>query len=265
MPKSEEFRQAMIEGWAEAKKAKAERRAANREAWAKSPKNAANQREQTLGAVTPEIPIDPIEDAVAASGALARMRAIMADPNAQLYRRIDAADVVLSYELGPGAAAGIDPEQIAAPAYRFLKAVAGAADTPEALQFKALKLIVGIENSRKAAVQSSEQHFAKRELLCRLVNSERQRMLRDAGRWAGVVAQREIWALTLNDDFPWIEGWPGGWQWPPSDFGERLERARRKPKAELQANDEAFRAQLRAVRACNRVDDWQRLLAVAEG
>jgi hypothetical protein len=45
---------------------------------------------------------------------------------------------------------------------------------------------------------------AKRELLVRLVSSERQRLLRKAGKW---VAQNAKWAITSRDDNPWM-GWP---------------------------------------------------------
>jgi hypothetical protein len=111
--------------WSEARKAKEQRRAANCEAWANSPQNAANRHKDTLGAVAPEIVAEANDEGGSVS--LAKMRAIMADPEAPLYRRLDAAEVVLTYELGPGAAVGVDSDQIAAASYRFLKAVVEAA------------------------------------------------------------------------------------------------------------------------------------------
>jgi hypothetical protein len=241
MPKSEEFRRAMIEGWAEAKKAKAERRAANRAAWAASKKNAVNQREATLDVTAPEVPIEPIESAVAASGSasLARMRAIMADPNAPLYRRIDAAEIVLAYELAPGAAVGVDPEQIAAPAYRFLKAVVDAKDTPEALAFKALKLLVSIENSRKVAIQSATQYAANKELWRRMANGLRH--------IENVADGTHHELLPPDADFDLPEGWAN--RQTSSDPGGQLERLAAMPEAErLKRRDKLF-AQLRGVTA----------------
>jgi hypothetical protein len=231
--------------WTEAKKAKAERREANRAAWQASKKNAINQREATLDAIAPEVAIEPIADAVQANGSLARMRAIMADPDAPLYRRIDAAEVILAYELGPGAAVGIDPDQIAAPAYRFLKAVVEASETPEALQFKALKLIVGIENSRKAAVQSSDQYAANKELLRRMVNGLRHMENVTDG------AEHEL--LPPGADFDLPEGWAN--RQTPSDPGGQLERLMAMPEAERKARHEALCAKLRTVQAKKRNGD----------
>src|SRR5262245_10940684 len=81
-------------------------RAANKEAWAKSPFNSNARRAATLNAV---LPPPGEEDAPVASGSLERLRAIMTDPDAELYRRIDAAEIVLGYELSPAALANADP------------------------------------------------------------------------------------------------------------------------------------------------------------
>jgi hypothetical protein len=188
------------------------------------------------------------------------MRAIMADPEVPLYRRLDAAEVVLTYELGPGAAVGVDPEQIAATSFRFLKTAVDAAETPEALRFRALKSIVAIENRRKSAGQGSDQFALKRELQLRLINAARRHILIEAGVWVDVVRRSERWSLTLDDDFDWLPGWPGSWVWPPPDLAARIERAKKQlsQKATV-AHSDAFRVALRAVRARNRVDDWERL------
>jgi hypothetical protein len=245
--------------WSEARKAKEQRRAANREAWANSPQNAANRHKDTFGAVAPEVVAEA--NGEGGSVSLAQMRAIMSDTVTPLYRRLDAAEVVLSFEPGPGAAVGVDPDEIAATSYRFLKAVADAVETPEALRFRALKSIVAIENRRKSAGQGSEQSALKRELQLRLVNAERRRMLVDAGVWVDDVARhRENRSLTLNDDFKWLPGWPGTWQWPPENFAERLALAKEQLAQNGTTGGDEFRAKLRAVRARNRVDDCERLL-----
>jgi hypothetical protein len=250
------------ENWSEARKAKEQRRAANREAWANSPQNAANRYKDKFGAVAPEIAAEP--NGEGGSGSLAQMQAIMADASTPLYRRIDAAEVVLAYELGPGAAVDSDPEQIAASSYRFLRTVVDTVETPEALRFRALKSIVAIENRRKSAGQGSEQSGSKRELQMRLVNGARRQALIDAGVWADVVRRRERWSLDLNDEFDWLPGWPGTWQWPPSDFKARFEYAKKQLSQNgAVAGSDEFRAKLRAVRARNRVDDWERLLSEA--
>src|SRR4051794_5256798 len=119
----------------ERKAAKAAKRAANREGWKFHPANANAawmQKQAELEAAV-GIVADPIDTAVAETGSLAKLRAIMADPGTPLYRRLDAAEVVLTYELGPGAAVGLDPDQIAVGSFRFLKAVSEAAETPEPL------------------------------------------------------------------------------------------------------------------------------------
>jgi hypothetical protein len=96
-----------------------------------------------------------LRQAPATAGACRKMRAIMADPNARLYRRLDAAEVVLSYECGVGAGVGVDPETIAAASFKFLRAAADDVSTPEALKFRALKSIVAVENARAQAKSSA--------------------------------------------------------------------------------------------------------------
>ena len=228
------------------------RRKANQERWANDPANANHTRLQRQAAVTPAIEAEAKGDSNG-SNSLQRMRDIMSDAGAPLYRRLDAAECVLTFELGPGAAAGADPDTIAATSYRFLRAAADAPETPEALKFRALKSIITVENTRAQVKNTTVEYMAKRELLVNLVNSERQRLYRQAGCWRRVVESGSDWALSLNDDFDWLPGWPGTWQWPASEFAAPLEQASRE-------RNEAFRAQLRAVRAKNRVDDWERLL-----
>jgi hypothetical protein len=153
------------------------------------------------------------------------MREIMGDPKAALHRRLDAAEVLLSYELGPGAAVGVDPDMIASVSYRFLKAVADHTATPEALKFRALKLVVSVENARTQARSSSITNADTRALLLNLINAERNRALRAAGVWPEV-KETDAWALRSGDDFEAPLGWfSDSWSWPVTSFAAQLEQA----------------------------------------
>ena len=200
-------------------------------------------------------PADQIGDAVL-SASLSKMRQIMLDDSVGLNRRLDAAEVCLDHELGPGAGVGVPPDEIASQAYQFCRAVADS-NAPETPRFRALRAMVRIENVRKTVQNSSTQYGEKRELLRCLVNAERRRLLAECGRWP---PGTDGWALRSNDTFDWPEGWPGDWAWPPADCGERLDAARCKPATELQGSIAGFRAKLRAVRATNRRDHWEELL-----
>jgi hypothetical protein len=105
----------------------------NMRRWATSPDNANNQKSATLAAVAevpPEEPIPPI-------ASLEALRALMVNAELPLHRRIDAAEVVLSYELGAASLAGADPDvPIAAASFKFLQAVASNPEVPEALRFR---------------------------------------------------------------------------------------------------------------------------------
>jgi len=239
------------EHWAESRRAKADRRQQNREEWRRSAKNAVNERGAALE-VTVEIPAEANGEA-GGSRSLAKLRALMADPSIPLHRRLDAAEVVLSFELGPGAAVGADPDQIAATSYQFLNAAVDDPRTPEALRFRALKSVAAVENARAAVKSSAVTNTQKRELLCHLVNSQRSRTFRQAQCWHGVIASGDDWALKPSDEFPWPEGWPGDWAWPPSSFAAKLEH-------ELPAT---FRDALLSIRATNRPDRWDDFLSMA--
>jgi len=253
-----EVRAKWSEAWAEARKAKDRRRKENREKWAKR-RDWSDDKEATAP-VLPQIAADDPPDS-GGFGSLAKLRAIMLDQTAPLYRRLDAADVVIDYELAPGAAVDTPAEQIASTAFQFFKAVDVAEDAPEALKFRALKAIPRIENTRKAAVASSTQHRAKRELHVRLVNMARSRALREAGVWSAAIESGARWSLDASDDFDMPEpprlslGLP-----PEAGFGARLTAYQALPEDEQRRLHEAQNAELLAVRARNRPDDWERLL-----
>jgi hypothetical protein len=239
--------------WAEAKKAKEDRRRQNREGWAVSPHNSHNRHKQD--AVVLGLSLDEEAAAGGGSASLRKMRAIMADTNAQLYRRLDAAEIVLSYELSPGAAVGADPNTIAAASYHFLKAVADDPQVPEALKFRALKSIVAIENQRVQVKNSAAEYDTKKRLSIALCNAERGRALRAAGVWRQVIERNEPWFLEAGDDLAAPPGWfDGGWHWPTSSFAAQLEHADPERIA-------AFKQELLNIRATNRVDRFDEILA----
>jgi hypothetical protein len=134
----------------------------------------------------------------------------MGDPNVALHRGIEAAETLVPFEIAPGAANNVDPELVAAKSFQFLRAVIDAKETPEALRFRALKCVAGIENARVQLKSTSVINADKRALLLNLVNAERSRALRDAGVWPEAV-KTDAWTLRSSHDFPWPEGWPGDW------------------------------------------------------
>ena len=247
-----EARRVAVEQRKEAKRREREARsAANKAAWASDPRNVNHTRAEAKATVI-AVPLDPEpEPGRGDNRALDRLRAIMGNPDHPLYRRIEAAEAVLQYELAPAALASGSAEPVAATALRFLRAIVDLADTPESLRFRALRCIAAIENARAARVDG-DQLAGKRDLLLARVNSERRRVLIEAGCWPAA----DGWALSPGDDVPWPEGWPGSWAWPPPDSGVRLDAAKLHPRSE--AAREAWRALLRSVRARNRVDDWDR-------
>jgi len=236
--------------WDEARKAKAERRRQNREDWQKSRVNSNQRRERVLEA-TVEVSAEPIadDDAMADSASLRRLRKIMLDDQAALHRRIDASEIVLSYELGPGAVAGVAPDEIAAVSYQFLKQVIDDTNVPEALSFRALALVAKVENTRAQIKNAGEMVREKRELLCNLINSARRMALYRAKCWP---PPRDVqWFVTLADNIPLPGSWVG-MVWPPVITSPSYRR-----------DAERFHEELRSMRASNRDDDWEKLLPAA--
>jgi hypothetical protein len=228
------------EGWEKAQADKAQHRAENRAKWAR--RRDWGTEEQATAPIT-------LESAEEANGSdsLQKLRRIMGDTKAPLFRRLDAAEVVLGYELAPGAAAGADPEAIAASSYSFLRAIAEAPEVPEALQFRALKCVAQVENVRSQIRSAAEQLPLKRELLVRLCNAERVRLLCEAQRWPPPRGAQ--WQLTSSDDLPWPPNWPGSWVWPPDSLASTYDRP-----------SEVIRASFGAIRARNREDEFDAIL-----
>jgi hypothetical protein len=171
------------------KEARAARRAANQEEWRRNHINSNQQTAALREIAAPELP-EP-ED----TSPLEKLRAIMLDSTQLLYRRLDAAELVLAYELAPGALVDVPPSEVAANSYRFLRGVADAPDVPERLQFRALKAILSINHKRAAAASTTGQ-------------VEKQKLRRRLGEAAPEMS---------------VDA-----QWPPSDIAARLDGLRRK-------------------------------------
>jgi hypothetical protein len=220
----------------------AERRAAKSKAWHENPNNANNRIKARWDQIeAARIAADLTAETSGNSGSLNRLRAIMGNPDAPLYRRIEAAEITLGYELAPGALAGADPDAVAAGSYKFLKAVVSYPDIPEQLEMRVLKAIAQVENMRSQIRNAGEQLGMKRQMLVELVNTERRAALVARGAWP--CAQR--WWLDTADVFAWPPDWPGMWSWPPSAIADSYRR-----------DAASFRETLRAVRATSRDDPW---------
>ena len=178
----------------------------------------------------------------------------MADVRTSLHRRIDCAETIIAFEIAPGAAVGVDPDEVASAAYKFLRAADDNASTREALRFRSLRLLASIENARAAQKSNAVTFAQKRALLVALVNAERIRALRAAGTWNDVVARGAPWSLESTDTFDWGNSqWLGDWAWPAASFAVGLEQASHE-------RTEAFRQQLLGIKATNRDDRWEDLL-----
>jgi len=154
MPMTPETRAAWTKAWSQARAEKDERRKQNREAWARR-RDWSDDNKVTVDAVVEDDAAAGTDAAPATSSSLTKLRAIMRSTATPLYRRIDAAETIIAYELSPGSLVGVDnPDLIAASSYKFLKKIADAADTPEPQRFRCLKAIIAVEASRKQAVQS---------------------------------------------------------------------------------------------------------------
>jgi hypothetical protein len=150
----EEFRRKTMEGWEAAKKARAEHRRRNQEAWAASPLNAQNQRKQAFSAA-PEIQSDARGETDSGLASLAKLRSIMGSSSIPLHRRIDAAELLVQFEVAPGAVVNVDPDEVAASSYQFLRTVADSPEAPEPLRFRALRSVAIVENARASIKANS--------------------------------------------------------------------------------------------------------------
>jgi hypothetical protein len=218
-----------------------QRRAAKSKAWHENPNNANNRTKANWARIEADRLAAQIDAPATGSASLRRLRSIMADNDAPLYRRLEAAEIILGYELAPGALAGTDPDTVAASSYQFLNAVIAEPTVSEALEFRALKAIAQVENARAQIRNAGEQLGMKRQMFVDLVNTERRAALVARGSWPS--SQR--WWLDTSDAWAWPVDWPGMWSWPPSAIAEAYK-----------GDAVSFRESLRAVRATNRDDPW---------
>jgi hypothetical protein len=212
------------------------RRIKNRERWDTHPLNA-NAAHAEMKQLLKRIPVPEVTDV----GSLSQLRAIVADTEAPLYRRVEAAEIVLSYELAPGSAINMPQEQIAAASYRFMQAVADHAETPDNIRFKCLRSLASIENAR-ARVGDTEALADRRVHLLELVNAARRRHLISSGCWPA----SHRWQLDPSDDIdiPRLSQ-------SLDSIGTSLDRA----SASARASDR--RSLLLSIVARNRPDNWR--------
>lgn len=232
-------------------------RQANRERWEDHPDNM-HARRRPLRQPVPGInfEVEPING----SASLNALREIMADGEVPINRRVDAAEIVLGYELSPAALANADPTvPVSAASFKFLQTAASNAEVPEALRFRCLKLVAQIENARasKVNVGAIANH---RHLMITLVNNARRAELIRAGVFHQVIANNEQWSLSSADDFdePIL---------PQFSYSGRIEQDGRGVGAAMHnlARSDAQSAEqihqiLLSVSAKNRLDDWRRLI-----
>lgn len=222
------------------------RRQQNRAAWQASQNNMNAMHAKAKAAKKPiAVPTEPIAD----TGSLARLRQIMGDINELTYRRVEAAETILSYELAPGSAVNVPPDQIAAASYLFLQAVVDDVDTPSPLRFKALRSLASIENAR-ARVSDTDQLADRRVHLIELINAARRRHLMESGRWPAVCASNTRWQLEASDDIdiPRLAQ-------ALDTIGGSLDRAVTSP--DTATRNRARQAALLSISARNRVDAWR--------
>jgi len=229
---------------------KDERRKANQQEWRNNhPKNARR--------AVPKLTVDA--ETPSGSASLKALREIMADVEAPMHRRIDAAEIVLGYELSPAALANADPTiPVSAASFLFLQTAAGNTDVPEGLRFRCLKLVAQIENAR-ASKANAGIIASHRTLIVTLVNNARRTELIRAGVFDRVIAANVIWTLSAADDFdePIL---------PQPTYAGRIEQdGRGVGSAMHNLQTDAQRAEethqiLLGVAARNRPDDWRKLI-----
>lgn len=240
--------------------AKEARRKANQEFWADNPKNARFQWRMRQEAVAKVVLEDPGDGG---SASLATLRTLMADNNLPMHRRIDAAEVVLGYELGNAALVGAAPDTpIAAASFKFLQAAASNPEVPEALRFRCLKSIAAIENAR-ASKSSASTSASHRSLVVALVNAARRAELSKAGVFERAIAEGLEWAISAADEFdePALPRPHAGTTIQPDGrgVGAAMHGLSRHSLSQKEHADEVHQALL-AVVARNRPDEWRRLI-----
>jgi hypothetical protein len=123
----------------------------------------------------------------------------MADASVAIARRLRAGAAVLKYELAPGSAIGVDPENINSSAYRFFLSVARSTADAEYRQV-ALEHLVAIDNARARSIDPDEER-QQRTATVAAVNTARRMALIQAGAWPVPGDIGAGWMLRVEDIF----------------------------------------------------------------
>jgi hypothetical protein len=164
------------------KKTRAEKRAENQARWIAEPDNVHGQLarvRETIKANPPKI--TSLEDL-----SINTLRSMMRDDDEPIGRRVEAAEVVLGYELPPAALANATVEPISSEAYTFLKYIAHMHEAPSALKFRALKALSAIESAKPRKVDPQAVEDQRRREI-RLINAARRADLQARGMWPSPV------------------------------------------------------------------------------
>jgi hypothetical protein len=212
------------------KKTRAEKRAENQARWIAEPDNAHGQLARAKEIIKAKPPkITGIEDL-----SINTLRGMMRDDDEPIGRRVEAAEVVLGYELPPAALANATVEPISSEAYTFLKYIAHMQEAPSALKFRALKALSAIESTKPRKIDpQAVQDQRRREI--RLINAARRAELQSRGLWPSPIR---------------------GWFIGPADTVDLLDN----PDQTMGAGGRA-RDQLLAARITSRPDPWDELTA----
>jgi hypothetical protein len=111
-------------------------------------------------------------------------------------------------------------------------------------------------------VQSPAALAQRCDLAVALINAERRRALIEADAWEDTIRSGAEWALRLDDDFELPTEPRLDLDLPATaGIGDRLTALRTIPRETTEAHRAAGRAARHSVRAKNRPDDWDRLMA----
>jgi hypothetical protein len=178
------------------RKTRAEKRAENQARW---PDNPANVYSSYVSAKT--VLKTKASDLVLIDGlSIDALRDMMRNDDEDLPRRVEAAEVVLGYELPPAALVNATVEPASSEAYIFLKYLAHMQEAPSALKFRVLKALSAVESAKPRKVDPQAVEDQRRREI-RLINAARRAELQSRGLWPSPVRG---WFVGPDDmiDFP---------------------------------------------------------------
>lgn len=211
------------------KKTRAEKREENKARWLSYPDNIHGE----LARASETIKIKPPQITGIEDLSINVLRRMMRDDDEPIGRRVEAAEIVLGYELPPAALASATVEPVSSEAYIFLKYIAHMTEAPSALKFRALKALSAIESAKPRKIDPQEADNRRRWQIA-LVNAARRVELQARGAWP--------------TDNSWFIG--------PGDVVDFLDSVEPNTGAGGRARE---REQLLAVRIKNRPDPWDNL------